>query len=88
MIAARPGARFGRGIALCGLSISVSAMPPIDNSACGVSLDGPLKDFHGVEIPIGVLIAHSAVEATLSYLVARGLKMHVAKLLIHIVLRE
>jgi hypothetical protein len=55
---------------------------PISHGASRVGLDGLLKDFLGVDVPIGVLIAHAAVEAPLRHFVARGLELHVAELLI------
>ena len=61
---------------------------PISHGAGRIGLDGFLKDLLGVDVPIGVLIAHPAIEATLSHLVARGLEVHVAELLIDIALRD
>ena len=60
---------------------------PICHGACGISLDGLLKDLLGIGVPEGVLIAHAAIEATLRNVVAGGLEVHVAELLIDIVLR-
>ena len=61
---------------------------PICHGACGISLDGLLKDLLGVDVPEGMLIPHRAIEATLRNFVARGLEVHVTELLIHIVLRD
>ncbi|MGY3456123.1 hypothetical protein ACVWW5_001573 [Bradyrhizobium sp. LM3.4] len=60
---------------------------PIGHAACRVSLDGIPEDLLGVEIPVGMLIAHPAIEAALGHIVARGLEMNAAELLIYIVLR-
>ena len=39
-------------------------------------------------VPEGVLVAHAAVEAALRHLVARGLEMNAAELLVDVALRE
>ena len=61
---------------------------PVRHGAGRVGLDGVLKDLFGIHIPIGVLIAHPAIEAALCHLVARGLEVNITKLLIDIALRD
>ena len=61
---------------------------PMRHGAGRVGLQGLLEDLLRVEVPVRVLIAHGAVEAALRDLVARGLEVHVAELLIDVALRD
>ena len=61
---------------------------PLRHGAGRVGLQRLLEDLLRGEVPEGVLIAHPAVEAALRDLVARGLEMYAAELLVDVALRR
>ena len=61
---------------------------PLRHGAGRVGLQRLLEDLLRLEVPVGVLIAHAAVEAALRHLVARGLEVNAAELLIDVALGD
>ena len=61
---------------------------PLRHGAGRVGLQRLLEHLLRVEVPVGVLVAHAADEAALRHLVARGLEVNVAELLVDVALRD
>ncbi len=61
---------------------------PLRHGAGRIGLQRLLEDLLRVEVPERVLIAHGAIEAALRHLVARGLEVHAAELLIDVALGD
>ena len=61
---------------------------PLRDGAGRIGLQRLLEDLLGGEVPVRVLVAHGAIEAALRHLVARGLEVHAAELLIDVALGD
>ena len=61
---------------------------PLGHGAGRVGLQNLLEDVLSGEVPIRVLIAHGPVEAALRRVVARGLEVNAAELLVDVALRH
>jgi hypothetical protein len=61
---------------------------PLRDGAGRIGFQRLLEDLLGGPVPVRVLIAHGPIEAALRHLVARGLEVHAAELLIDVALGD